>query len=84
MALSAVLLGGARILPEHLPPEVASTSGETKASEDGDVLADQEQRLILDALEQSGWNQSAAARALGVSRDILRSRVKRYGLRRPG
>ena len=48
------------------------------------TLAEQERRLVLDALQQNTWNQSAAARQLGITRDILRYRVKRYGLVRPG
>lgn len=48
------------------------------------TLAEQERKLVLDALQQNNWNQSAAARQLGITRDILRYRVKRYGLVRPG
>ena len=41
-----------------------------------------ERSLILKALEQAGWNQSRAAALLHMSRDQLRYRVKRYGLRK--
>jgi len=46
-------------------------------------LLDQERALLLEALEQNRWNQSLAARALGISRDVLRYRVKKHGLTRP-
>ncbi len=46
-------------------------------------LVDQERALLLEALEQHRWNQSLAARALGISRDVLRYRVKKHGLTRP-
>ena len=48
------------------------------------ALAEQERKLVLDALQHNNWNQSAAARQLGITRDILRYRVKRYGLVRRG
>jgi len=40
-----------------------------------------ERRLLLRALEKSGGGVSAAARLLDISRDSLRSKLKRYGLR---
>ncbi len=49
----------------------------------GSKLADHERALILKALHEHRWNQSAAARALGVTRDHLRYRIKKYKLR-PG
>jgi transcriptional regulator with GAF, ATPase, and Fis domain len=84
----AALLAGPRITPEHLPPEVAGTTGGPATAPDDAAprsrLAEEEHRLVLAALEENDWNQSAAARQLGISRDILRSRVRRYGLRKPG
>lgn len=45
-----------------------------------DTLAAFEQRLLIDALQASGGNQAAAARALGLSRPGLFKKLKRYGL----
>ena len=45
-------------------------------------LAVQEKTLILQALEDANWNQSAAARVLKVSRDHLRYRIKKHNLQR--
>ena len=39
-----------------------------------------EQRLLEQALERSGQNQTRAARLLKISREQLRTRMKRYGL----
>ena len=39
-----------------------------------------EVKLIKSALEQAAGNQSQAARLLGISRDTLRYRLKKYGL----
>ncbi len=43
-------------------------------------LGQMEKERILGALTDSGWNCSAAARALGISRPTLRKRMTRYGL----
>ena len=34
------------------------------------------------ALQENDWNQSKAARSLGISRDNLRYRVKKYDIKR--
>ena len=47
-------------------------------------LWDYERALIQQALEHAGWNQSQAARNLGISRDNLRYRMKKYKIRGPG
>ena len=48
---------------------------------EGIDIRDVERSLILKALEQTGWNQSRAAALLHLSRDQLRYRVKKYGLK---
>lgn len=66
----------------HLPrttitPAVAVPS--TSANLNG-YLQDQEKELILDALEKTKWNRTAAAQLLGVSFRTLRYRLKKLGL----
>jgi len=39
-----------------------------------------ERRLVTDALERAGGNQSKAARLLGLNRDKFRYRMKSYGI----
>jgi len=64
-------------LPENLihanPPPDAS--GNTPSA-----LAEQERHILEDALRASGGNQSEAARRLGIGRDALRYKMKRYEL----
>ena len=43
-------------------------------------LEDQERRLVVQALETAGGNQSQAARLLSIGRDALRYKVKKHGL----
>jgi len=71
------------ILPEHLPPGLARRAEAARAGAPPNALADAERAMVLDALRRHGWNQTRAARALGISRDNLRYRAKKYGLRRP-
>lgn len=77
----AVLLAdGGVVEPAHLPREIA---GETPLKDDtkGDSsLWGYEKALIVKALRECGWNQSKAARNLGISRDNLRYRLKKYGI----
>ncbi len=87
---TTLLAGGAEITSDFLPREL--TAGSPDAG-DGDVPADPqpgpaadkpaslwdyERALIEQALQRAGGNQSQAARDLGISRDNLRYRVKKY------
>ena len=45
-----------------------------------DLLEECELRLIIQALDDTQWNQSQAARALCTTRDRLRYKMKKYGL----
>jgi two-component system, NtrC family, response regulator AtoC len=56
---------GAPALP-GLPPE-------------GVDLAQWEKTMIEEALREAGGNQTKAARRLGISRDTLRYRLKKFG-----
>jgi transcriptional regulator with PAS, ATPase and Fis domain len=73
-------------LPEYLRLTTVSAgalqSGSPAASGPYSLssLKDQERQLILKALEESGNNQSKAARQLHIGRDSLRYRLKKYGL----
>src|SRR5438093_7940 len=49
----------------------------------GQTVEEVERRRILEALHETRWNISRAASRLGVTRNILRYRVQKYGLRLP-
>ncbi|MBI3182966.1 MAG: sigma-54-dependent Fis family transcriptional regulator [Myxococcales bacterium] len=70
--------------PEHLPQEIREARlPAPPAAEQGDgvmSLTAAERRLILEAMDKSHGNQSQAARLLGISRDTLRYRLKKFGL----
>ena len=44
-------------------------------------LPEAERHLLLSALERNRWNVTQAARALGISRDTLRYRIDKFGLK---
>ncbi len=44
------------------------------------VISEVEKPLLKSALEHSGFNQSKAAKALGLSRSTLRKKLELYGL----
>lgn len=85
---SALLATDGCISARHLPPEIASAGGDTQAtaqppSAADSKLASQECALIFKALNDANWNQSAAARSLGIGRDHLRYRIKKYNIQKP-
>ncbi|MBN2415029.1 sigma 54-interacting transcriptional regulator [bacterium] len=75
----------------HLPQELAREAGVVvKAGREAeaetslhDRLAEAERDMLLDALEECDWNQSAAARSLGLSEQAMRYRMKRLNIARP-
>jgi DNA-binding protein Fis len=44
-------------------------------------LREQERRLLVQALERTGGNQSHAAHLLRITRDTLRYKMKKFDLR---
>jgi transcriptional regulator with PAS, ATPase and Fis domain len=81
-----ILCEGEMIEVEHLPPELLSPPP-SQAEQDfrfklppqGIALASVERDFIRQALEISGGNQIRAAKLLGISRDVLRYRMKKFG-----
>jgi transcriptional regulator with PAS, ATPase and Fis domain len=64
---------------QALAPLAAESS--TPPVSDLPALQDQEKALLLSALAKAGDNQSEAARLLRISRDTLRYRLKKHGLK---
>ncbi|MEW5911054.1 MAG: sigma 54-interacting transcriptional regulator [Thermodesulfobacteriota bacterium] len=65
---------GAWDLPAALRAPVAAPAA---------TLAEQEKRLVREALEQCGWNKKMAAERLGISRSALYDKIKRHRLEKP-
>ncbi len=65
------------IKPEHLPAEIR---GDVPLPQKPQTLPDMERCAIIEALRKAGGNQVRAARLLGISRDKLRYRMKKYNI----
>jgi len=65
--------------PDHLF-ESENSQWASKPLESNSSLAEQERHLVEDALRIAGGNQSEAARRLGIGRDALRYKMKRFHL----
>jgi two-component system NtrC family response regulator len=80
---AVLLCDGSTIGEPHLPPEILRARHDP-AIPDETTLRGTERAMILRALQESRWNQTRAAAALGISRDNLRYRVKKYNISRDG
>ena len=82
----AVLLGdGNEIAPKHLPDELKDTSltPEKVTSQGVTTLEEMEKLQIYNALRKSNWNQTKAAESLGIHRNTLREKIKKFDIRIP-
>jgi len=82
----AMLLGGGQqLVREDFP---MATPGAAPLNEDialpagGVNLEHLERSLVVQALRRSDWNQTQAARLLGLNRDQIRYRIEKFGLER--
>jgi transcriptional regulator of acetoin/glycerol metabolism len=44
------------------------------------TLEEMEKRAVWEALERNGWRTMATARELGIDKNTLRRKIKRFGL----
>jgi DNA-binding NtrC family response regulator len=71
------------LVPDHLALTTPLSTGDgdrTVASLPGGDLTHWEQSMIERAMQEAGGNQTKAAQRLGITRDTLRYRLKKYGL----
>ncbi|MFH1723480.1 MAG: sigma-54 dependent transcriptional regulator [Elusimicrobiota bacterium] len=78
-AANALPEGGRHGAPAGV--DAGPASGPFELPEGGVRLDEVEKRLVRQALERTGGNQVNAAKLLGISRDALRRRVEKFGLR---
>lgn len=81
-----VILSEGDIIQLHdLPEEVIRkkadlTAGPSKGDALRDILKEPEKKIILQALEQSGWNRKKAASSLNISRTTFYNKMKEHQL----
>jgi two-component system nitrogen regulation response regulator NtrX len=78
----AILTPGDRLTPDSVPIEIRLAQDSTPRSNLKEARDSAERDHILRALEESGWNVSGAARALGMERTNLHKRIRSLGLSR--
>jgi transcriptional regulator with GAF, ATPase, and Fis domain len=80
---AVLMCDGDVIDASHLPRDIAGVTSDALPERGDSSLWDYERAMIVKALQDHHWNQSKASRALGISRDNLRYRVKKYNIERP-
>ncbi|MBE6467622.1 MAG: sigma-54-dependent Fis family transcriptional regulator [Alphaproteobacteria bacterium] len=84
MHRAVLLSSGDEIGEEAIILQTPSAVREVKESEEitkapvGKTVAEMERKLILDTMEDTMWNRSAAATILGISIRTLRNKLKQY------
>jgi DNA-binding NtrC family response regulator len=84
-----LLAEGDEITVEDLPVEIrqavqAEGTAGFRLPPEGISFEDLERSLIIQAMEQTGWNITRAARLLGLSFRTMQYRLDKFGIRRPG
>ncbi len=81
-----ILLSGKTVLVSNLPREIqngnvpGSDNNTIRLPETGVALGELERNLIEQALNRTAGNKSHAARLLGLSRDTLNYRIRKYAI----
>ncbi|HYL37341.1 MAG TPA: sigma-54 dependent transcriptional regulator [Bryobacteraceae bacterium] len=78
----AILTPGNLLTPESIPVEIRLGQAPAPRSNLKEARETAEREHILRALEESSWNVSGAARALGMERTNLHKRIRALGLSR--
>jgi two-component system nitrogen regulation response regulator NtrX len=78
----AILTPGERLTRESIPVEIRVQRETGQKSTIQEARESAEREHILRALEESSWNVSGAARALGMERTNLHKRIRALGLSR--
>jgi two-component system nitrogen regulation response regulator NtrX len=78
----AILTTGERLTRDAIPVEVRVQREAGPKSTIQEARESAEREHILRALEESNWNVSGAARALGMERTNLHKRIRALGLTR--
>jgi two-component system, NtrC family, nitrogen regulation response regulator NtrX len=78
----AILSNGERLTRDSVPVEIRLQRDNAPRSSVQEARASAERDHIMRALEESNWNVSGAARALGMERTNLHKRIRALGIAR--
>lgn len=73
-----IILGRANF---NMPPE--SLGERVLLPPEGCTLAEAEESLLRQALNRAGWNQTKTGGLLGITRDQVRYKIEKFGLKNP-
>ena len=77
---ATVLAKGSRVETSDLPAALHSAAkNESKPF----TLVEHESKLLVEVLEDCGWNKKQAAKRLGISRSTLYDKLKKYQITKP-
>jgi transcriptional regulator with AAA-type ATPase domain/tetratricopeptide (TPR) repeat protein len=79
----AVLMSDASTITARVLGLPGSTSGHPAEDSGAPVTADSDRERLLEALERTGGNVTRTAALLDLSRNTVRARMRRYGVRSP-
>jgi DNA-binding NtrC family response regulator/HAMP domain-containing protein len=81
---AVVLAKGNRIEALDLPASLHNRPTKAEGISPGlATMAEKEQELLVETLEKCQWNKKEAAKHLGISRNTLYQKMKRYGIATP-
>jgi len=82
---AVVLAKGNRIEAVDLPTAVIETWSAARKAPPTKLatMAEREEELLKETLEKCQWNKKETARHLGISRNTLYQKMKRYGILKP-
>ena len=78
---AVVLAKDSKIEASHLPRVFHSTA--FSPAPEQPTMADHEKEILRQVLEECGWNKKQAAKRLGISRNTLYVKLKKYEITRP-
>jgi DNA-binding NtrC family response regulator/HAMP domain-containing protein len=80
-----VLAKGNQVETRDLPPALLESGRQTlkEHAQGPGTIAQREQEVLRETLEKCHWNKKEAARLLGISRNTLYQKMKRYGILNP-
>ncbi|WP_161635153.1 sigma 54-interacting transcriptional regulator [Desulfovermiculus halophilus] len=77
MEQAVIMARGDRLLPGDLPDKLLEPSPKTTPEKE---MWSHERDLLVQTLDECGWNKKLAAEKLGIGRSTLYSKLKRYNL----
>jgi DNA-binding NtrC family response regulator/HAMP domain-containing protein len=80
---AVVLARGARIEASDLPATLLHTTAPDARAAANGTIRENEVQLLKKALEESNWNKKLAARRLGISRNTLYRKIRKYRISPP-